>query len=113
VSLWWLIFDRAILNICFPYTSCLEIEAAVAVGIVGIEDGGILPEDIDTEFVGRLMYTQDCSPLDVLVRTSGEIRLSDFMLYQVCSCFSLISARKMIHIFISWIVYGQISLFGT
>lgn len=72
------------MNICFPYTSCLEVEAAVDVAITGLSDNKILPADIDEEFVGKLMYTQDCAPLDVLVRTSGEIRLSDFMLFQVC-----------------------------
>jgi ditrans,polycis-polyprenyl diphosphate synthase len=29
------------------------------------------------------MYTGDCPPVDVLVRTSGEVRLSDYLLWQV------------------------------
>ena len=106
----------AILNICFPYTSCLEIESAVKCAVEGLERGDIVVSDVDEELLGRLMYTQDCGRLDVLVRTSGEIRLSDFMLYQVsgnfCSHSIQSSAREMIPISISSNVCGRISPFG-
>lgn len=40
------------------------------------------PELIDATTLDRHMYTADCPPLDLLIRTSGVERLSDFMLWQ-------------------------------
>jgi hypothetical protein len=38
--------------------------------------------DVTTELVSQCMYTEDCPEPDVIIRTSGETRLSDFMLWQ-------------------------------
>jgi undecaprenyl diphosphate synthase len=51
----------------------------------GIEDQSILESDITEELVEQCLYT-DSIP-DMLIRTSGETRLSDFMLWQVCLCY--------------------------
>ena len=37
---------------------------------------------IDTESIERHLYTADLPPLDLLIRTSGEVRLSNFLLWQ-------------------------------
>ncbi len=39
-------------------------------------------EAIDEGAIERLLYTHDLPPLDLLIRTSGEIRLSNFLLWQ-------------------------------
>jgi len=39
--------------------------------------------DITEELLDDCLYTSGCPPLDVLIRTSGEKRLSDFLLWQV------------------------------
>ena len=37
---------------------------------------------IDSETISRHLYTTDLPPLDLLIRTSGEVRLSNFLLWQ-------------------------------
>lgn len=44
--------------------------------------GEITPDGIGMEDIGRALYTADLPPLDLLIRTSGEQRLSNFMLWQ-------------------------------
>lgn len=44
--------------------------------------GELSPEQIDEELLGQHMSTQDLPPLDLLIRTGGEIRISNFLLWQ-------------------------------
>ena len=41
------------------------------------------PEDVDEEAVARRLYVPELPDVDLLIRTSGEMRLSNFMLWQV------------------------------
>ena len=45
------------------------------------KNGDITLDDINEDFLQRNMY-QDLPPLDYVIRTSGELRLSNFMMYQ-------------------------------
>ena len=72
----------ATLNICLAYTSQQEIEAAAQCSVAGVAEGQLIESDITAGLLGRCMYTDDQPPVDLLVRTSGETRLSDFMLWQ-------------------------------
>ncbi|KAF9961465.1 cis-prenyltransferase [Mortierella alpina] len=74
--------NRAILNICFPYTSRQELAAVTRSLVSGVEAHDLDPSDITTNTLENSLYTRSCPPLDILIRTSGEIRLSDFMLWQ-------------------------------
>ena len=74
--------DGPICNICLSYTSQEEMAATVRSLVEGVERGELEPEDLDVELIGRAMYTADLPTPDLLVRTSGETRLSDFMLWQ-------------------------------
>ncbi|KAJ3195870.1 cis-prenyltransferase [Irineochytrium annulatum] len=74
-------YNRATLNICIPYTSREEIALAIRSTVEHMDLAG----ELDAEILNKWMYSADSPPLDLLVRTSGEIRLSDFMLWQAAS----------------------------
>lgn len=74
---------RAILNVAFPYTSRDEITESIRVIAQGVLDKELDKNDITGNLIQRCMYTSASPEPDLLVRTSGESRLSDFMLYQV------------------------------
>ena len=47
-----------------------------------VQAGEIAPEDIDEAMLGAALYTEDQPPVDLIIRPSGEYRLSNFLLYQ-------------------------------
>ena len=48
-----------------------------------VKQGDIQPEDIDESLFSRHLYTCDVSDPDLLIRTSGEMRISNFLLWQL------------------------------
>jgi len=48
----------------------------------GVKEGKINPDDIDEEFISKHLYTRDIPDPDLVIRTSGEQRLSNFLLWQ-------------------------------
>lgn len=47
-----------------------------------VDEGIIEPDDIDEDLFNHCLWSSESSEPDLLVRTSGEIRLSDFLLWQ-------------------------------
>ncbi|GJJ77451.1 ditrans,polycis-polyprenyl diphosphate synthase [Entomortierella parvispora] len=74
--------NRAVLNMCFPYTSRDEMAMATRSLVEGIKTNDLNLSDITTGVFESSLYTRSCPPMDILIRTSGEIRLSDFMCWQ-------------------------------
>ncbi|TRY75224.1 hypothetical protein TCAL_01317 [Tigriopus californicus] len=74
--------EERILNVAFSYTSREEIAQAVRKCAQGVEEGRILAEDITEDLIERCLYTNISRTVDLLIRTSGEVRLSDFLLWQ-------------------------------
>jgi len=72
----------AILNVCCPYTSREEITTSLRTILTDVENGDLDPDDIDESTIDARMYTKDCPRPDLLIRTSGVRRLSDFLLWQ-------------------------------
>ena len=70
-----------VLNICLNYGGQSEIADATKKICQMYKDGLIKLEDITPEFIQHNLY-QDLPPLDFVIRTSGELRTSNFMPYQ-------------------------------
>lgn len=70
-----------VLNICLNYGSHSEIVDMTKKVCEMYKEGDINLEDITPELLQKNMY-QDLPPLDFVIRTSGELRLSNFMLFQ-------------------------------
>ncbi len=70
-----------VLNICLNYGSHAEIVDTTRKICEMYKDGKISLEDITEDFLQKNMY-QNLPPLDFVIRTSGELRLSNFMMYQ-------------------------------
>ena len=73
--------QELVLNICLNYGSHAEIVDMTKKICVQYKEGEISLEDIDEDFIQENMY-QNLPPLDFVIRTSGELRLSNFMMYQ-------------------------------
>ncbi|KAM3174457.1 hypothetical protein ACTXT7_010508 [Hymenolepis weldensis] len=82
---------RATLNIMMPYTTRDELTSALDNIRRGVQSGYLHEDDISPEVIDRSSILRDCRPLDLLVRTSGEVRLSNFMLWQASRAASTFS----------------------
>lgn len=70
------------LNIAINYGGRAEIVRAAQQLAQKAAAGEIRPEEITEEMIARELYTRDLPDVDLLIRTSGEMRLSNFLLYQ-------------------------------
>ncbi|KYN27644.1 PREDICTED: dehydrodolichyl diphosphate synthase complex subunit DHDDS-like [Trachymyrmex cornetzi] len=75
--------NRIILNVAAAYTSRDEITHAIKDVIQGVKDADILPEDINEDLITDCLYTYKSPKPNLLIRTSGETRLSDFLMWQI------------------------------
>ena len=70
------------LNLALSYGGREEMTRAVRVIAGKVKAGTLLPDDISEETVSRHLYTADIPDPDLIIRTSGEKRLSNFLLWQ-------------------------------
>ena len=71
------------LNICISYSSRAEIAQAARRLAEDAAAGRLDPAAIDEEAVARRLYTAPWPDPDLLIRTSGEMRISNFLLWQL------------------------------
>jgi undecaprenyl diphosphate synthase len=71
------------MNICLSYGSRGEIVNACKALAMDARDGTLSPETISEHDVQRKLLTNHCPDPDVVIRTSGEYRLSNFLLWQL------------------------------
>ncbi|MFC4184570.1 isoprenyl transferase [Saccharococcus thermophilus] len=72
-----------ILNFALNYGSRAEITCAMQQIAKEVQKGKLAPEAITEELISSYLMTKDLVDPDLLIRTSGEIRLSNFMLWQL------------------------------
>ena len=71
-----------VLNIAFNYGGREEIARAARALSADVASGAVLPSDVTEEVLASYLDTADMPDPDLLVRTSGEYRLSNFLLWQ-------------------------------
>jgi len=72
-----------IMNLAFNYGSRLEITDAVKDIARRVQDGSLKIEDIEEDTISNSLYTKELMDPDLLIRTSGEKRISNFLLWQL------------------------------
>lgn len=71
-----------VLNLALSYGGQDEIIQAVRRIVGEVEAGKLVPEEIDREVFAGYLYTAGMPDPDLLIRTSGEFRISNFLLWQ-------------------------------
>ena len=71
------------LSIAFNYGGRAEVVDAVKELAREVRDGTLRPESIDEKKIAERLYVPDMPPPDLLIRTSGEQRISNFLLWEV------------------------------
>ncbi|XP_008213609.1 dehydrodolichyl diphosphate synthase complex subunit DHDDS [Nasonia vitripennis] len=74
--------NKAFLNVAFSYTSRDEITNTVSDIVRHVKNGDITVDDIDENLFSKCLYTHNSEDPDLLIRTSGEVRFSDFLMWQ-------------------------------
>ena len=69
--------------IALSYSARWEITEAVREAVRMTQSGSLRPEDVNEQFVSTLMTTKNMPDPDLLIRTSGEYRISNFLLWQL------------------------------
>jgi len=75
--------NKMLLNLALSYGSRTEITEMVQTIAGKAADGTLRVADIDPSLVANHLYTRGLPDPDLLIRTSGEMRLSNFLLWQL------------------------------
>lgn len=75
--------DALCLNLALSYGSRAEILRMVKRISASVASGEIHPDALSEETIGAHLYTADMPDPDLLIRTSGEMRISNFLLWQI------------------------------
>ena len=94
------------LNLFISYGARAEIVRAAQLLAAEVAAGRLKPEAIDEAAISAKLFTADCPDPDLLIRTSGEQRISNFLLWQLAYTELYISS-------VLWPDFGQAELFGA
>jgi undecaprenyl diphosphate synthase len=72
-----------LLNLALSYSGRVELVDAVRRMLGEGAERRLQPQDVDEELVSSFLYTAGLPDPDLLIRTSGEMRISNFMLWQL------------------------------
>ena len=71
------------LTLCIDYGSYDELTTATREIAQLVKEGNLLIEDITPELIENHLFTRNYPKLDLLIRTSGELRISNYLLWQL------------------------------
>lgn len=74
---------RLTLAIAASYGGRQDIAAAARALAVEVAEGRLRPDDIDEAAIGRHVALSDLPPPDLFIRTGGDVRISNFLLWQL------------------------------
>ncbi|MFI5245626.1 MAG: isoprenyl transferase [Gemmatimonadales bacterium] len=94
------------LNLFISYGARAEIVRAARLLAAEVAAGSRKPEEIDEEAMASKLFTADCPDPDLLIRTSGEQRISNFLLWQLAYTELYISN-------VLWPDFGRRELYGA
>ncbi len=77
------IYDGLNFTIALNYGGRDEIRRAVKEIAIGVKDGKIAPDDVDESLITSMLDTKDIPDPDLMIRTSGELRLSNYLVWQL------------------------------
>lgn len=75
--------NRLTVNLALNYGGREEILHAVRAVALAVQQGVLQAEDINERLFAGYLYTKDLPAPDILIRTSGEMRVSNFFLWQI------------------------------
>lgn len=74
---------RMTLNLALSYSGRWELVEAVRALSTRVKEGTLSPDDIDEAAIAEVLCTADIPDPDLLIRTGGEYRVSNFLLWQI------------------------------
>lgn len=92
------------LNLFISYGSRAELARAARLLAEEVAAGRMTPEQVDQEAFAARLYTAGCPDPDLLIRTSGEQRISNFLLWQLAYTELFISP-------VLWPDYSRVNLY--
>ena len=75
--------DNYVFNIALNYGSRQELVKATKEIAQEVKEGKLDINDINEDTISNHLYTKNLPPIDLMIRTSGEQRLSNYLLYQL------------------------------
>ncbi|MGC8662842.1 MAG: polyprenyl diphosphate synthase [Thermoplasmata archaeon] len=76
-------YSNYYLNLAIAYGGREEILKAIREIAIGVKNGDVDPDSIDENLFRKHLYTADLPDPDLILRTSGEERISNFLLWQI------------------------------
>lgn len=74
--------DRLVLNLAINYGGRAELVDAVRAIAQCVKEGKLQPEEVDESTIRQHLYAPDMPDPDLLIRTAGEMRVSNFLVWQ-------------------------------
>ncbi len=98
--------DGMFLNLCLSYGGQREIVVACQQVCERVRAGEMDPEDVSESDIAKALWVPELPPMDLMIRTSNELRISNFMLWQL-------AYAELIFLEIMWPDFTKESLYES